>query len=73
MTALEKHYAVGEVADMWNLSDETIRRLFRDEPGVIKIGDEERRWKRSYFVLRIPESVVLRVHEKLKSRHQHAA
>ncbi len=73
MTALEKHYAVGEVADMWNLSDETIRRLFRDEPGVIKIGDEERRRKRSYFVLRIPESVVLRVHEKLKSRHLYAA
>ena len=73
MTALEKHYAVGELADMWNLSDETIRRLFRDEPGVIKIGDEERRRKRSYFVLRIPESVVLRVHEKLKSRHQYAA
>ena len=73
MTALEKHYAVGEVADMWNLSDETIRRLFRDEPGVIKIGDEERRRKRAYFVLRIPESVVLRVHEKLKSRHQYAA
>lgn len=71
MAAIEKHYSVKDVADMWSLSDEAIRRIFRGEPGVIKLAAVEPRprvRKRGYVTLRIPESVVLRVHEKLRHR-----
>jgi predicted transcriptional regulator len=34
--AFEKHYCVSEVAELWGLSERTIRRIFTDEPGVIK-------------------------------------
>jgi predicted transcriptional regulator len=67
MAALEKHYTVAEVAGLWGLSEDTIRRLFRDDPAVLKIGAGEKRYKRGYVVLRIPESVVLRTHEKLRA------
>ncbi len=68
MSALERHYSVNEVASMWHVSDDTVRRLFRDEPGVLKFGGGESRFKRGYEVLRLPESVVLRVHEKMRNR-----
>jgi hypothetical protein len=68
MSAIEKHYSVQELAEIWNLSDDTIRRLFRDEPGVIRINATHGRQKRRYVVLRLPESVVMRVHERLRKQ-----
>jgi hypothetical protein len=62
--ALERHYSVAEVAKMWALSEKTIRRMFEDEPGVLQWGSPETRRKRGYQTLRIPESVLLRVHRK---------
>lgn len=67
MSAFEKHYSVQEIAKMWNWSDNTVRRLFRDEPGVIKIGSPETRFKQKHWQLSIPESVLLRVHAKLRN------
>ena len=64
--ALDKHYSVGELAHLWGLSEKTIRRIFVDEPGVIKFGTEERRFKRGYITLRIPECVVQRVHRGMR-------
>lgn len=46
-----------------------MRRLFRDEPGVLRIGNPYSRLKRGYEVLRVLESVVVKVHEKLRNRH----
>jgi hypothetical protein len=60
--ALERHYSVAEIAALWNLSSDVIRRLFRDEPDVLVIGDSNPRHKRRYVTLAIPESVVVRVH-----------
>ena len=69
MSALEKHYTPQEVAELWGLSDSAVRRLFQDEPGVLRVGEPSRRLgrllKRRYFTLRIPESVVIRVHQRL--------
>jgi hypothetical protein len=62
--ALERHYGVREVAEMWNVSDDTVRKLFRDEPGVLAIGSEETRFKRGYVTLLIPETVLKTVHRK---------
>ena len=66
--ALEQHYSVTEVAKMWALSEKTIRRMFEEEPGVLQWGSPETRRKRGYQTLRIPESVLLRVHEKRQQK-----
>jgi len=65
-TSAEKHYSVLELAELWNLSENTIRRIFENEPGVLKWGSREGRFKRRYTTLRIPETVVLRVHKRLR-------
>jgi hypothetical protein len=64
--ANEKHYSVVELAKLWALSERTIRRMFENELGVLCWGSSERRFKRGYKTLRIPETVVLRVHRRLR-------
>lgn len=61
----ERHFAPAEVAEMWNLSPDVVRKLFEREPGVLVIGDPVPRGKRRYTTLRIPESVAERVHRRL--------
>jgi hypothetical protein len=62
-TAFERHYAPKELAELWQLDESTIRRLFQDEPGVLKIGKSNRSdGKRDYVSLRIPASVAERVY-----------
>ena len=34
--ALEQHYSVHQVAEMWSVSAKSVQRLFQDEPGVLK-------------------------------------
>jgi hypothetical protein len=63
----ENHYSVSELAALWHLSEKTIRRMFENEPGVIIWGVGERRFKRGYRTLRIPETVVIRVHRQLEA------
>jgi hypothetical protein len=65
---LECHYSVGEIAEIWGLSEKIIRRMFEDEEGVLKWGSPETRRKRGYMTLRIPESVMLRVHDQRARR-----
>jgi hypothetical protein len=31
----ERHYRIGDLADVWKLGRETVRLLVKDEPGVI--------------------------------------
>jgi hypothetical protein len=60
--AFERHYRIGELARMWRLGRETIRRLIKDEPGVIKIRMGCRKAHTTYSV---PESVARRIHTRL--------
>lgn len=62
----ERHYAPSEVAERWNLNVETIRRIFQDEPGVLVFQSPVRKGRRSYKTIRIPESVLDRVHKRLQ-------
>jgi hypothetical protein len=62
--ALERHFTVSEVARRWGMSEKSVRRFFADEPGVLKWGSPETRMKRGYCNLRIPESVLIRVHQR---------
>ena len=62
----ERHYSVRELGTRWNLSPDTVRKLFENEPGVLVIGNESRKYsRRRYITLRIPESVAERVHRRL--------
>jgi hypothetical protein len=62
--AFEKHFRVRELAGLWGLSAKTVTRIFADEGGVIRIANDGA-GKRKYATLSIPESVALRVHERL--------
>jgi hypothetical protein len=64
-TTLERHFSISEISEIWNLSKDSVRRLFQNEPGVLVLGDtSSRRRKRPYTTLRIPQSVVERVHQR---------
>ena len=63
----ERHYSVLEIAEMWSLSPDTVRDLFQRETGVIAIGNPSSQRKRRYVTLRIPASVLERVHSRLSS------
>ena len=56
----ERHYTVTEIAELWRVSTDTVRRLFEDEPGVIVISNSKP-GKRPRRTLRIPQSVADRL------------
>jgi hypothetical protein len=60
--AFEKHYTPQELAELWGVSANTVRRMFTGELGVLEFGSDETRWSRKRKVMRIPASVVLRIH-----------
>lgn len=61
-TFLEPHHKVGSLALRWGLGRETVRRLVKDEPGVIKIRMGR---KKAHTFYSIPESVARRIHTRL--------
>ena len=63
----EKHYSPDELAELWGVSTETVRSIFREEPGVLKLGKTGTRYKRGYVTLRIPLEVAERVHRRLSA------
>lgn len=64
--ALERHYSVAQIAELWGWSEDKVRNTFRDEPGVLQTRHRTlRARKRQNVMLRIPESVLLRVHARM--------
>jgi hypothetical protein len=63
----EKHYTPAELAKAWGVSPQTVRELFKNEEGVLKIGSNGTRNRRAYKTLRIPESVATRIHTRLSA------
>jgi hypothetical protein len=72
--AMEKHLDAKELAELWGISPTMVRSIFRDEPGVLLIGEPSgrvgRKLKRSYMTMRIPLSVVERVHLRRSTRNR---
>jgi hypothetical protein len=64
--AMERHYTVAELSKLWFFSENTIRRLFTKEPGVVKVARPQTRAKRGYTSMRIPEGIAQRVHRRLQ-------
>jgi hypothetical protein len=69
--ALQPHLRVKDLAALWGFCENTIIKLFANEPGVLRpqrfIG------KRKYTTLSIPQSVAVRVHERLSQQPLQAA
>ena len=61
----ERHYSITELAELWNLSEDSVRRLFHNVSGVL-VFRRYRPGRRTYRTFRIPESVALRVYEEMK-------
>lgn len=64
----EKHFSPKELGEIWGMSHDTIIRLFRNEPGVLKSSPQRRRGARKRFTYRIPESVARRVHDQCSNK-----
>jgi AraC-like DNA-binding protein len=62
--AFQEHFTLAQLAKKWHLSESTLLRLFKEEPGVLRIGNLRTR-KRTKISLRIPAEVANRVHQKL--------
>jgi hypothetical protein len=62
-----KHFTVDQVAAMWMLSSDVVRRLFENEPDVMVIRSTGGKMRKSYRTFRIPAFVVDRVHKRLKA------
>jgi hypothetical protein len=61
-----RHYSPAEIAELWGLSVDSVRKIFCNEPGVLVIGNmRSKRGKRSYTTLRIPQTVLDRIHRRL--------
>jgi hypothetical protein len=54
-----------ELAEQKKLHPTTVRRLFVNEPGVIRLGRSGDQHRRRYFTLRIPATVAARVFRRL--------
>lgn len=61
-STFEKHYRIGELAEMWGLGRETVRKLVKDDPGVIKIRLGR---KKAHTIYSVSESAAHRIHTRL--------
>jgi hypothetical protein len=68
--AIEQCLTVADIGGKLRLSDDTVRRLFAHEEGVLRVGHptllKGRKYRRRYYSLRIPLSVFLRVRDRLQ-------
>ena len=63
----ERHFSPAELAELWNLSEDTIRRAFESEPDVLIFENPSRNPNRRR-TFRIPQSVAERVYRRLSTR-----
>lgn len=61
-STFEKHYRIGELARMWCLGRETVRKLVKDDPGVVKVRMGR---KHTHTIYSVPESAARRIHTRL--------
>lgn len=65
----EPKFSPQQVSQKYGLHPSKVRRIFLDEPGVIRIGHPATRTRKQYFTLRIPLSVVARVFGQMTVGH----
>lgn len=63
-TFIEKHYRIAELARIWGIGRETVRKIVKDEPGVIQIRQGR---KKAHTTYSVPESVARRIHSRMSN------
>lgn len=58
-------YSVKELGTLWNLSDESVRRLVETEPGVLIFQIRTPARRRRYRNIRIPGKVARRIQNRM--------
>lgn len=65
----DRYYTVKEIAALWHLSQSKVRELFECEQDIFREGHPTRRigprTRRGYYMTRLSESAVLKVHRRL--------
>ncbi len=61
----DRHFSIADLARQWRIGRETVRRLVKDEPGVLRIQLGK---KKSMCRYSVPETVAKRIHTRLYSR-----
>jgi hypothetical protein len=61
----EPHFTATEIAAAKKLHPATVRKLFLDEPGVMRLGHAGTGRRRQHYTLRIPASVAERVFRRM--------
>jgi len=61
-STFEPDYRIGDLARMWGLGRETVRKLVKDDPGVIKIRMGR---QKVHTVYSVPASAAQRIHTRL--------
>lgn len=61
-SAVEQHFTPAQVAQQWGVSARTVRRLFANTPGVLKLGT-----KGKHVSLRIPSRLLKAHYTKLSA------
>jgi len=61
-TTFEKHYRISDLARLWGLGRETVRKLVKDDPGVVKVRLGR---KKAHTIYSVPESAAQRIHTRL--------
>ena len=61
-TTFEKHYRISDLARLWGLGRETVRKLIKDDPGVIKIRMGR---NKAHTIYSVPESAAHRIRTRL--------
>jgi hypothetical protein len=61
-TTFERHYRISDLAKIWNIGRETIRKIVATEPGVCRVRGGLLKEITHYS---IPESVARRIHTRL--------
>jgi hypothetical protein len=59
----ERHFTIRELSRMWRFSEEFVRQIVKDEPGVTE-WVRQQPGRRRYRVLRVPQSVAERLYNK---------
>ena len=61
-TTFERHYRIGDLARIWGLGRETVRKLVKDDPGVVKVRMGR---KKAHTIYSVPVSAAERIHRRL--------
>ena len=63
----EHWWSVAELKAAWNMSDDSVRRWIKDEPGVVEFTSQKRGCERR-ITRRVPDAVKRRIEEKYRIR-----